>query len=78
MKKLLSILLVISMIGSVSAIDCQEDEVDVDKVDSGEQECIPQPPSPMNDLQDFWVEEALDSIAEEMSNYFSNYSVSLP
>lgn len=66
------------MIASVSAVDCSESEVAVDKLESGNQECIPQPPSPMNDLEQFWVEEAIDSIAEEFYSYFDSTPISSP
>lgn len=59
----------LTMVGTVSAIDCGEDEVAVDKVDGG-QECIPEPPSPMDALEEHFQTEFLPELAHKFDSWF--------
>lgn len=69
MRKLLIGLILVMMVASVSATECPEDQVPVDKVDEGGQECIPEPPSPFNALESFWEDTALQNVYNIMSDY---------
>ena len=72
MRKLLIGLVLVMMTTSISAIECPENEVAVDKVDEGGQECIQEPPSPFNALEAFWEDTALQNIYNIMSDYTWN------